>query len=306
MLARGDSGAVQGVINDPPGHAPRGGIRVHMVFQVQGADDQPSFAVVQFHQRRIGQVELAFQQGTPAATVGLLDGSAADPAAVAPVPPGVGLIAFVPSEVIPHVFRVGLNQCAAPVQSRRSSASIPRVTGESIGKTRRLTFGHTRHPRACAIHSGSWAQIRTRPPAAHVGLQPGRHCRVFLQGIASDNHQGRRRAVPGTGRIAQVRQHFPGHAVGINHGDFASARPVLAKDAKRERVLVRGLADGGGQRDLAVGLAAGLPRGGDDLDGNEADLRHRQAALLRALAHFLPAYRGGPGRRESAGAGGYR
>ncbi len=104
---------MQRVIHDAPGHAPRRRVQRHMVFQVQGADDQPSLAVVQFHQRRIGQVELAFQQGTPAAAVGLLDGRAADSAAVAPVPPGVGLTALVPSEVISHVFRVCLNQRAA-------------------------------------------------------------------------------------------------------------------------------------------------------------------------------------------------
>ena len=95
-----------------PASAPRRGIRGHVVFQVQGADDQPSLAVVQLHQRRIGQVELAFQQGTPAAAVGLLDGSAGDRAAVAPVPAGVGLIAFVSPEVISLVFRVGLDQSA--------------------------------------------------------------------------------------------------------------------------------------------------------------------------------------------------
>ena len=53
---------VQRVIHDLPGHAPRRRIQRHMVFQVQGADDQPSLAVIQLHQRRVGQVELAFQQ----------------------------------------------------------------------------------------------------------------------------------------------------------------------------------------------------------------------------------------------------
>ena len=62
------------VINDAPGHAPSRGILDEVVFQVQGANEQPALAVVQLHQRRIGQVELAFQQGAPAAAVGLLDG----------------------------------------------------------------------------------------------------------------------------------------------------------------------------------------------------------------------------------------
>ena len=104
---------MQRVINDAPGHAPRCGILIQMVFQIQGANDQPALAVVQLHERRVGQVEFTFQQGTPAAAVWLLDGSAAHPSAIAPVPPGVGLFTFVPSEVISHIFRVGLNQGAA-------------------------------------------------------------------------------------------------------------------------------------------------------------------------------------------------
>ena len=95
---------MQRVIHDVPGHPPRRGVQGHMVFQVQRAEDHPALAVVQFHQRRIGQVKFAFQQRTPAAAVRLLDGRAAHAAPVAPVPAGVRLIAFVPTEVIARSY----------------------------------------------------------------------------------------------------------------------------------------------------------------------------------------------------------
>ena len=53
------------------------------------------------------------RQATPAAALGLLDGSAAHSASVAPVPAGVGLIPFVSPEIVPVVLRVSLNQSAA-------------------------------------------------------------------------------------------------------------------------------------------------------------------------------------------------
>jgi len=66
--------------------------------------------------------------------VGLLDGSAADPSAVAPVPPGVGLISFVPSEVSSHIFRVGFNQGAA-------ARPVAEVLGIYAAVTRRTLDG---------------------------------------------------------------------------------------------------------------------------------------------------------------------
>src|SRR5690242_13469487 len=84
-----------------------------MVFQVQGAEKYPATAVVQFHQGRIGQIEFAFQQGAPATAVRLLDGGAADTAAVAPVPTGVRLVSLVAPEVIAHILRIRFDEGAA-------------------------------------------------------------------------------------------------------------------------------------------------------------------------------------------------
>ena len=62
------------------------------------------------------------------------------------------------------------------------------------------------------------------------------------------------------------------------------------------------LADGGGERDLAVGLAAGFLSGrGESRMGMIANFRNRQAAVLLALAHCLPADGGGPGGRKILG-----
>ena len=57
-----------------------------MILQIERGQDETALAEVELHERRVGQVKLAFQNGSPAAAVRLLDGRARDHAAVAPVP----------------------------------------------------------------------------------------------------------------------------------------------------------------------------------------------------------------------------
>src|ERR1035441_10202993 len=67
-----------------------------------------------------------------------------------------------------------------------------------------------------------WVLGADQSPASspHVGLQPGSYCRVVFQGVATYYHQRCSRAIPGKGPIAQVRQHFAGHAVRINDSGY--------------------------------------------------------------------------------------
>ncbi len=192
MLARGDSGAWKRVIHEAPGQALRRGVRDHVVFQVQGAHDQPSFAIVQFHQGRIGQVELTFQQGAPAAAVGLLDGGAGDPAAVAPVPPGVGLVSFVSKDVGSHAFVAGLIGLVAGL--------IPFVSldvGSHLVFRVRLDQGAAARPVAqvVGIHAAGDRGIQGEDAPADLRAHPPPEgLRHPLTGLARRSSPGRRPA----------------------------------------------------------------------------------------------------------------
>ncbi len=67
--------------------------RIHrcMIFEIQGAQDELARTAVEFEQRRIGEVELAFENGPPATVVRFLDGCGTDAVAITPMPTGIGL-----------------------------------------------------------------------------------------------------------------------------------------------------------------------------------------------------------------------
>jgi len=104
---------VKRVLQDLRRRAPSCWILREVIFQIQRANYQPASAVIQLHQWGVGQIEFAFQQWTPTAAMELLYGCTADPAAVAPMPAGVRLFSFISSEIISHVFRERLDECAA-------------------------------------------------------------------------------------------------------------------------------------------------------------------------------------------------
>src|SRR5262249_8529728 len=131
-------GRVKRVIKNKPSQTPRRGVLGNVIFQIQSAKEQLTLAIVQLHERCVAQVEFAFQQGTPTATVRLLNSRTADASAVAPMPPGVGLFSFIPSEVIACILWEAFNESAAA----RPIAKVDgiRATGE-LRTDRKYTTG---------------------------------------------------------------------------------------------------------------------------------------------------------------------